>query len=209
VSIDEIRGEGLTVREGETLVLGGVDVHVRAGEMLGVTGPSASGKTTLMYALGGLIGLDAGRLLIDRQAAVPWRDASTGIIFQNLCLVPTLAAQETVALPMQATGTPRAETAQRSLDSLASLGLADHAAQLVGVLSGGQRQRVAVARALAFEPDLVLADEPTSAVDDQWRGVILELLTRAARRGAAVVIASHDPDVMSICDRLVTLAQPA
>jgi putative ABC transport system ATP-binding protein len=136
---------------------------------------------------------------------VPWRDASLGLILQNLCLVPLLSAQETVALPLQATGTPRAEVAARSLAALEALGLADHAAQLVGDLSGGQRQRVAVARVLASRHDVVLADEPTSALDPHWRGVVLDLLASEAKRGAIVVVASSDPEVTSICDHVVNL----
>jgi putative ABC transport system ATP-binding protein len=205
VSVEEMRAEGITVLGGETVVVRDVDLHARAGQVIGVTGPSGSGKTTLLYALGGLIPATGGRLLVDGRAIVPWRDASLGLILQNLCLVPLLSAQETVALPLQASGFPKAEVGERSLAALDALGLSDHAAQLVGDLSGGQRQRVAVARALAGRNDVVLADEPTSALDPHWRGVVLDLLTAEARRGAIVVVASSDAEVTSICDEIVSL----
>lgn len=165
MSITEIRAEGLTVDGGGKPVVAGLDLHARAGEMLGITGPSGSGKTTLLYALGGLVAATGGSLLVDGRPAVLWRDASVGIVLQNLCLVPLLSAQETVALSMQAQGLPRHEVAGRTTATLERLGLGDHTAHLVGDLSGGQRQRVAVARALAGSPGVVLADEPTSALD--------------------------------------------
>lgn len=205
MSVEEMRAERITLLGGDTVVVRDLDLLARAGQVIGVTGPSGSGKTTVLYALGGLIPTAGGRLLVDGRSVVPWRDASLGLILQNLCLVPLLSAQETVALPLQASGTPRAEVAERSLAALAALGLDEHAAQLVGDLSGGQRQRVAVARALASRHDVVLADEPSSALDEHWRGVVLELLVNEARRGAVVVVASSDPEVTSICDEIVTL----
>jgi ABC-type lipoprotein export system ATPase subunit len=161
--LEEIRGEDLAVRGGETIILRGLDVYARAGEMLGISGPSASGKTSLLYALGGLAPLAAGRVLINGLPGVAWRDSVAGISFQNLCLVPILSAEETVALPLQSAEVPRADVRRRTAAALDQVGLGGHATQLVGTLSGGQRQRVAVARTLAAEPDLILADEPTSA----------------------------------------------
>ena len=200
-----MRAERITLLGGETVVVRDLDLRARSGQVIGVTGPSGSGKTTVLYALGGLIPAAGGRLLLDGRSVVPWRDASVGLILQNLCLVPLLSAQETVALPLQASGTTRNEVAERSLAALEALGLGDHAAQLVGDLSGGQRQRVAVARALAGRNDVVLADEPTSALDPHWRSVVLNLLTSEANRGAIVVVASSDAEVTSICDEIVAL----
>ena len=209
MSITQLRGDGLEVRGGEEVILSGVDVAVGAGESLAIRGPSASGKTSLLYALGGLVPLAGGRLEIDGRPAVPWRDVRTGIILQNLCLVPMLSAAETVSLPLQSAGTTsRAEIGGRSLDALERLGLADHATQLVGTLSGGQRQRVAIARALASEPDLILADEPTSALDDHWRAIVLGELRAQAQSGAVVILASGDENVAGACDRVLEL-EPA
>lgn len=206
MSVHELRGEGLAVRGGDEVILSGLDVLVPGGESLAIRGPSASGKTSLLYALAGLAPLAGGRLQIDGRPAVPWRDARAGIVLQNLCLVPMLSAAETVALPLQAAGgAGRAEVGARALAALERLGLADHAAQLVGTLSGGQRQRVAVARALASEPDLILADEPTSALDEHWRAVVLAELRAHAERDAVVILASGDADVADACDRVLEL----
>lgn len=200
-----MRAEGLTLVGGETVLVRDFELSARSGSLTGVTGASGCGKTTLLYALGGLIAPAKGRLLIDGRPAVLWRDAPAGLIFQNLCLVSLLSTQETVSLPLQARGLSREQIARRTTEALEAVGLADHASQLVGDLSGGQRQRVAVARVLASEPDVILADEPTAALDERWRGVVLDLLRGEARRGSVVVIASSDTEVTSACDELVTL----
>lgn len=206
MSISEIKAERLSVGGEETVLVQDLDLHARAGEMLGITGPSGSGKTTLLYTLGGLLPAEGGQLLVDGRPLVLWRDASVGLIFQNLCLVALLSAQETVALPLQARGLAKSAVAERSAAALSVLGLGEHGAQLVGELSGGQRQRLAVARALASRPDVILADEPTSALDPEWRRVVLELLVAEARRGALVVVASSDPEVTAVCDGVVALS---
>jgi putative ABC transport system ATP-binding protein len=205
VSVTEMRAEDLTLVGGETVLVRALDLRARAGRLTGVTGASGSGKTTLLYALGGLIAPANGRLLLDGHPAVPWRDATVGLIFQNLCLVSLLSAQETVALPLQARGLPREEIERRTAAALEAVGLSEHAPQLVGDLSGGQRQRVAVARVVALEPQVILADEPTAALDERWRRVVLELLRGEARRGAVVVIASSDAEVITTCDERITL----
>jgi putative ABC transport system ATP-binding protein len=207
MTIAELTAEGMTVAGGDLVLVRDLDLHVRGGQITGITGESGSGKTTLLYAIGGLIPAAEGRLLVDGEPATLWRDVSTGLIFQNLCLVPMLSAEETVGLPLQARGLSRAEITERSLAALEALGLADHHAQLVKNLSGGQRQRVAVARALAGNPDVILADEPTSALDPHWRQVVLDLLLAEARRGAAVVLSSSVEEVTVICDTVIVLGQ--
>jgi putative ABC transport system ATP-binding protein len=206
VSVAELKAEALSIRDDATVLIENLNLQVRAGEMLGIGGRSGSGKTTLLYAIGGLLPATDGRMLVDGSPVVLWRDASLGIVFQNLCLVALLSAQETVALPLQAQGISRREVAERSTAALTVLGLGEHTAQLVGELSGGQRQRVAVARALATRPDVILADEPTSALDPHWRQVVLDQLIAEARRGAVVVVASSDSEVTSVCDALITLS---
>lgn len=205
MSASEITAEGLVVEGGGVVVVRDLHLRARGGRVVGVSGPSGSGKTALLHALAGLTMATGGRLLLDGRPVVLWRDASLGLILQNLCLVPLLSAQETVALPLQAKGIDKVEVAARSMAALEVLGLREHAAQLVGDLSGGQRQRVAVARALAASPDVILADEPTSALDEHWRGVVLDLLAAEASRGAVVIIASTDPAVTGICDEVIAL----
>jgi putative ABC transport system ATP-binding protein len=205
VSVGTVSARGLSVAEGEQTLIRDLDLRARAGNVLAITGPSGSGKTTLLYAICGLIAPTAGELLVDGRPLVLWRDASAAIIFQNLGLVPVLSAQETVALPLQLRDLTKLEVAERSMSALATLGLAGHAAQLVGDLSGGQRQRVAVARALAWRPDVVLADEPTAALDAHWRQIVLDLLLAEAARGSIVIVASSDPEVTAISDEIVTL----
>ncbi len=205
MSVAELTAEGITVALGETVLVGDLDFHARSGEVVGLAGESGSGKTALLYTLGGLLPATRGRVLMNGRPAVPWREASVGLILQNLCLIPMLSADETVSLPLQARGTPRSEVSELSRTALASLGLGDHGAQLVGNLSGGQRQRVAVARALVCEPELILADEPTSALDPHWRQVVIERIAAEAERGAIVLLASSDSEVTSICDRVLTL----
>jgi putative ABC transport system ATP-binding protein len=206
MSVGEIAGEALSIRDDTTVLIEDLDLRVRSGEILGVSGPSGSGKTTLLYAIGGLVPAAGGRMLVDGAPVVLWKDVSVGLVFQNLCLVPLLSAEETVALPLQAEGMPKTEVAERSSAALSGLGLGEHTAQLVGELSGGQRQRVAVARALATRPDVILADEPTSALDPHWRQVVLELLIAEARRGAVVVVVSTDPVLTSACDAVIELS---
>jgi putative ABC transport system ATP-binding protein len=206
MSVTEVTAQGLSVSGGDDLLVRDLDLHVRAGEVHGLTGPSGSGKTALLYAIAGLIPAAGGRLLVDGRPVVLWRDTSAGLILQNLALVPLLTAQETVALPLQAKGISRSVVETRSAAALSVLGLAEHAAQQVGDLSGGQRQRVAIARVLASRPDAILADEPTSALDTHWRQVVLDLLIAEARRGAVVVVASSDADVIAVCDEVLTLA---
>jgi putative ABC transport system ATP-binding protein len=205
VSLAEITVQQLTIDGDDGSLIRDLDLRVDGGRMLGVTGRSGSGKTALLHALGGLLPAAGGQLLLDGRPAVLWRDTSLGLILQNLALVPVLSAQETVALPLQAKGFPKAEVEKRSTAALEVLGLGEHGAQLVGQLSGGQRQRVAVARALAASPDVILADEPTSALDEHWRQVVLDLLAAEARRGAVVIVASTDAAVMALCDEVVEL----
>jgi ABC-type lipoprotein export system ATPase subunit len=202
----ELTAEALSVGGSGGRLISDLSLTARPGELTGITGPSGSGKSSLLHVLGGLSAPDAGRLALDGQPVSPWRDVTFGLVLQNLHLLAVLTAHEAVALPMQTRGLSRAEVVERTERALDALGLAGHSGQLIGELSGGQRQRVAVARALATEPDLLLADEPTSALDPHWRDQVLDQLATAARAGAIVIVASGDPDVMARCDQVVTLA---
>lgn len=205
--ITEIRLESVGVRAGQTQVLAGIDLTIRAGSATAITGPSGSGKTTLLLVAGGLQMPSEGQVLADGLPLT--RDAATrqrfGVVLQNHGLVSVLTALENVAVPLQARSLPPAEILERSLGALAAVGLHASADSLVRDLSGGQQQRVAVARALAAQPEVLLADEPTSELVAEQRKAILELLLEQARAGRVLLIATHDPEVVEACATAVRL----
>jgi putative ABC transport system ATP-binding protein len=208
-AVTELRAEQITVHGAATVFVTDLSLVVVPGQIVGITGPSGSGKTSLLHAFGGLQPPDHGRVLLNGEPVTLWQRPNVAVILQSLWLLPVLSVWETVALPLQAAGMARAQVAERVDQAITSLGLADHRAQLIDELSGGQRQRVAGARALAGEPDVILADEPGSSLDPHWRSVLLEQLTAQARRGAMVLLATSDPDSLAICDQLITLAGSA
>lgn len=188
-------------------ILDDVELRVRAGETVAVTGPSGSGKTTLMLVLAGLQNPSRGRVRLD-GVPIPGGEAGRrlfGVVLQNHGLVAVLTAAENVALPLQAMRMPKAEVAQRTREALSAVGLDENSDHLVQDLSGGQQQRVAVARALAGDPPILLADEPTSELAADFRSIVLKLLTEHAGKGRIVVIASHDPEVLESSDRILRL----
>ena len=194
---------GLTVERGGHRILDGVDLTAGAGQVVAVTGPSGSGKTTLLWALAGLVQPDDGHVHLD-GAPLADRDAAsaTGVVLipQDNGLASVLTAAENLVVPLLATGVPPAQAQQRAADALASVGLGSVGDQLVEELSGGQQQRVAVARGLAQQGRVVLADEPTSELDAGNRVRVVTLLREEADRGAIVVLATHDPEAAAACD---------
>jgi putative ABC transport system ATP-binding protein len=194
--------------------LAGVDLEVARGEMVAVVGQSGSGKSTLLALLAGLDRPTAGEVWVDgtavhalsERALSRWRGLAVGVVFQFFQLLPTLTAAENVMLPMDfAARWPLAERRRRALALLERLGVADQADKLPGTLSGGQQQRVAVARALANEPPLLLADEPTGNLDSRSAASLLELLAQLAAEGQTLVLVSHDPGAIRFASRTVTL----
>ncbi|HEY9374942.1 ABC transporter ATP-binding protein [Streptomyces sp.] len=205
---------GLTCELGGRTLLRDVALTARAGESLAVTGPSGSGKSTLLSLLAGLrrpqagtvrvCGTDAAALRPSKAAA--WRLRTIGFVYQFGELLPELSAVENAALPLLIGGTPRDEaygTAGRLLDELGVGAVADSPA---GVLSGGERQRVAVARALSTRPPLLLADEPTGALDEQAADDVCELLFSLPERyGTTLLTVTHNPLVAYRADRRLRL----
>jgi len=189
----------------DRVVLDDVGIEVVPGEMLAVTGPSGSGKSSLLAILAGLAVPDAGEVLLDGVPLEPGTDTGFGLVLQGYGLVFVLTAAENVEVPLQAHGVARAETRSRAAEALDLVGLGEMADRPVEDLSGGQRQRVAVARALAVEPRVLLADEPTAQQDAATKYLLLALFRAAADAGTAVVIATHDPEVVSACDREIAL----
>jgi len=189
------------LRDGRPVVEG-ASLRCEAGEIVGIGGPSGSGKTTLLTVLAGLAEPDRGTVT---RAGTP----TVGVVLQGYGLVPVLTASENVEVVLQALGRSAAAVRSEAAAAMARVLLDGLGDRLVDRLSGGQQQRVAVARALAVRPDLLLADEPTSELDEVSRDHVVGELQAEARRGGMVVIASHDRDVLAACDRVLWLADGA
>lgn len=196
---------------GRLAVLRGLDLEVRQGEMVAITGASGVGKTTLLHVLGALDQPDAGSLrlageevarLSEREAAA-FRNRQVGFVFQHHRLLPELTAMENASLPLRIRRVPRGPAEDRAGQLLGELGLAARLHHRPEELSGGEQQRVAVARALAGDPALLIADEPTGNLDDAASSQLLELLAALHRTyGLTAVIASHSSQVAASCDRV-------
>ena len=210
----EVRDLTRTHGAGEHRVraLAGLSLGVARGTFTAVMGPSGSGKSTLLTLAAGLERPTSGRVLIagrditdeDEDARTRLRRERLGIVFQGFHLLPYLTAEQNVGLPLRLAGVRPDPATIRSL--LAAVGLADRAGDLPGALSGGQQQRVAIARALVTDPDVVLADEPTGALDSATARGILGLLRRAVDDlGQTVVMVTHDPVAASFADTVVFL----
>jgi putative ABC transport system ATP-binding protein len=211
------QGAGVAVehasrRYGQVDALIDATLHVAPGEMLAVTGRSGSGKSTLLNLIGGLEQPSSGQVLIDGREV--WREPGApshrrelvGFVFQQHFLLTSLVARANIEVALLGAGIRRSERHRRALELLDEVGLADRAEHLPAELSGGERQRVALARALANEPRLLLADEPTGAVDSITSQLILDLLLEVrARRGMTLIVVSYDPQVGERADRMVTV----
>lgn len=184
-------------------VLDGVDLRVEPGEPVAVTGPSGSGKTALCLVLAGALPPTRGRVRLHGQPL--GRSTPVGLVLQGHGLVAGLSAGENVALPLQERGLDPAAVAEQAGDALAAVGLAGRLQRLVEDLSGGERQRVGVARAIAGDPDLVVADEPTSELDPDNRARVLDLLLGGPGARRVVVVASDDPEVIGRVGRAIRL----
>lgn len=185
----------------------GIDLDIEAGVPVGLTGPSGSGKTILCLVLAGALLPTRGEVRLEDQAFEAGGATAIGLILQGHGLVAGLTAEENVALPLQARRMGRDEVARRSLHALASVGLAGHADRRVEELSGGEHQRVGIARAMAADPVVLVADEPTAELDPENRAIVLDLLIAHAAKSNIVVVASDDPEVIAALPRVVELRQ--
>ena len=190
-------------------VLKGIDLSVDEGDFVAIMGPSGSGKSTLMNIIGlldqpttgsyQLEGEDVADLSENRLAKV--RNDQIGFIFQQFFLLPKLSAQKNVELPLIYAGKSPRERKQRSQQFLEKVGLSDRSHHLPSELSGGQKQRVAIARALSNDPAIILADEPTGALDTKTGTQIMDLLTQLNREGKTIVMVTHEPEIADYARR--------
>jgi putative ABC transport system ATP-binding protein len=193
--------------------LRGLDFEMTRAEFVAVMGPSGCGKSTMLNLVAGLDAVDEGTIdlageqihAMDEDDLARMRRRHIGIVFQFFNLLEGMTVLENVALPAMIAGSKRKPAETRARDLLDLLGLSDKAKQLPGVLSGGQRQRLAIARALANEPTLVLADEPTGALDSDGGQEILELFRRLHAEGQTILMVTHDDDVAAAADRIVRM----
>jgi putative ABC transport system ATP-binding protein len=191
----------------------GIDLTVSAGEFVALVGPSGSGKSTLMAIIGCLDSPTKGSYAIDGTnveglsgaALARIRNEKVGFVFQNYNLLPKASIARNVELPLLYAGIGRKERRRRALELLERVGIPEKANALPGVLSGGQRQRVAIARALANTPALLLADEPTGALDSKTGEEVLALFTELHRQGNSVMLVTHDAHIASLAERRVEL----
>jgi len=200
--------EGVPVR-----ALRGVDMEMTEGEFVACMGPSGCGKSTLLNLAAGLDSPSDGEIAVageslvgkDENQLARMRRAHIGIVFQFFNLLEGMSVLENVALPAIIAGSSRKQAETRARDLLDLLGLADKVRNAPGVLSGGQRQRLAIARALANKPSLLLADEPTGALDTAGGAEVLELFRRLHADGQAILMVTHDQEVADAADRIVTM----
>jgi len=199
--------------ENEVRALDGVSMDIEKGDYVSIVGPSGSGKSTLMHLLGCLDVPDLGEIRIENTVVTKAsagklskiRGEKIGFVFQSFNLLPKLNITDNVALPLVYSGVPGRERRKRVAQALEAVGLADRARHKPNELSGGQNQRVAIARALVNQPQLILADEPTGALDSQTGETILELFRKVNQTGQTVVLVTHDPDIAEETPRKITL----
>jgi putative ABC transport system ATP-binding protein len=203
---------------GPIVALRDVSLEIAPGEFVAIIGKSGSGKTTLVNLLTGIDSPSSGIIRVastdvhtlDHEDLSSWRGRSVGIVFQFFQLLPTLTVAENVMLPMDFCRTYRSrERRARAVGLLAQMGIADQADKLPTALSGGQQQRAAIARALANDPPLIVADEPTGNLDSRTAGEVMEFFARLVNSGKTVVMVTHERDLERYCARSIVLSDGA
>ena len=194
-------------------VLKGIDCTIAEGELVAIMGSSGSGKSTLLNVLGLLDDFDEGSYVLNGQnmdglsekAAARYRSEFLGFVFQSFNLISYKTALENVALPLYYQGVARKERQAKALAYLEKVGLVDWAEHLPNQMSGGQKQRVAIARALIASPKVILADEPTGALDSVTSDEVMALLKEINKEGITIVVVTHENEIADQCDRIIRL----
>ncbi len=211
----ELRGVTKVYRTGSLAVaaLRGITMTIDEGEYVAIMGPSGSGKSTLMHILGCLDVATSGTYQLageqigglDETALASIRNRRIGFVFQQFNLLSSLSAWRNVEVPLTYAGVGRTERRERAIAALGRVGLGDRVNHRPGELSGGQQQRVAIARALVSDPDLILADEPTGALDSRSAGDVMALLDELHEAGRTIVLITHDAEVANVAERIVRI----
>lgn len=196
-----------------TPVLKNINFTMKEGEYTAIMGPSGSGKSTLMNLIGCLDQPTSGRYLLDGEDVSAYTDnqmsdirlEKIGFVFQTFQLLPYMSAADNVALPLSYAGVPRKERRERAIEMLGKVGLSDRVAYLPNQLSGGQKQRVAIARAMINQPRILLADEPTGALDSTSGKQIMGLFRELNENGVTILMITHDAEIASNADRIVEI----
>jgi putative ABC transport system ATP-binding protein len=200
--------------EGVLYALKNVSLKVESGEFVAITGRSGSGKSTLMYQLGLLDHPSEGIVIIDGQevtklpssARTKIRLNSLGYVFQDYALIPELTAYENVLIPLLMQGLSKETASKKAMASLERIGLEDRSSHLPSQLSGGQQQRVSIARAIAHEPKIIFADEPTANLDSESSALVLKNFLELNKQGQTIVLVTHEPEYARMADRVITLS---
>jgi putative ABC transport system ATP-binding protein len=209
-----LAGVNLSLGQGAARVhiLKDINLHIGSGEAIGLVGPSGSGKSTLLMVMAGLEQPDTGTVAVagenltalDEDALARFRGRNVGIVFQSFHLIPTMTALENVAVPLELAGITDAN--DRARNELTAVGLGERLHHYPAEMSGGEQQRVAVARALAPNPAILVADEPTGNLDEDTGGQIIDLLFAGhAKHGTTLLLVTHDPALAARCGRVVRL----
>ena len=194
-------------------VLKGIDLKINEGELVAIMGSSGSGKSTLLNIIGMLDNYDSGSYSLDNfpikdldeTKAAKYRNKFLGFVFQSFNLINYKTALENIALPLYYQGVSRKERQGIALEYLDKVGLADWAEHLPSELSGGQKQRIAIARALASQPKVLLADEPTGALDSTTSEEVMSLMKKINKEGKTILVVTHEHDIANMCNRIITL----
>ncbi len=205
-----------TFQEGEvvTHVLKGIDLTIKTGEFVAIMGRSGAGKSTLLYQISLLDHPSSGSVIINdvEVTSLPMEDRTLyrlnnlGYVFQDYALIPELTAKENVALPLLMQGVAKDKAYKKAIDVLSSIGLSDRANNLPSKLSGGQQQRVSIARAVAHDPKILFADEPTANLDSESGQMVMKLFQELHAKGQTIVMVTHEEEYGKLADRIIRLS---